>query len=256
MQSKNTDLNILVSIMIVALFLLGWSITNTVSGKLSEEDSPGTYSDNGPLREYKKQEKRIDAATTSTTVKAAASTSISTPVTTTTFPALCFRNTDCGMNGTWTTREYTCYQGDIYRQYISYRCAQPGTPYAECVGKEKLELVKNCGANEGCIYDEPLCEYTGDLENRKALWVPKNCTTFSINSFDEKEWEGYGFTAYYVPSENSAPKGLMLYIIKPGGTEARQQINFDKGTHVDDLLIGLSEMKKTGFDIKARVWIQ
>lgn len=90
---------------------------------------------------------------TSTTIPSTTTTSI----TTTTLQPECYLNSDCGINGSKIVKNYTCYQNNINRQYIAYRCVNPGTPSAKCVGTEKWEIIKTCGGYT-CIEGKTICK--------------------------------------------------------------------------------------------------
>jgi len=82
--------------------------------------------------------------TTTTTTSVVTTTTTTTTTTSTTVirweEVACFSNSDCGINGTLVTKEFTCLEGNVYRQYIQYRCEKPGTREARCVGTEKTEF--------------------------------------------------------------------------------------------------------------------
>ena len=258
MSSTDTGLNLAVSIFIASIVLLGWIIIDLTAGSLGDRKAGlnETLATDYPEETTTSTSTTTTSTTTSTHLTTSTSTTSTTTSTYDTAYVECFQNTDCGDNGTWVSREYTCYQGDIYRQYISYRCSRPGTQYASCVGKENLDLLKKCGVNEGCIDGEPFCEYVGDVDTTKAHWTPKNATILDLDSGSERTYGGYSFALLYVVSENSQPKGVMVHVQKPDGNETWEYLKAEKGTQIDDLSAGIAEMSKTESWIWAKVWIE
>jgi hypothetical protein len=259
MSSGNQDLKLAAGILIAAIIVLGALIIDPAFGSVRKKTALNeTFTE-----DYEETTSSTSTTTTSTTTSSSSTTRFATTTSTTstttstydTHYIECFYNTDCGENGTWVTKEYTCYEGDIYRQYVSYRCSSPGTQYAKCVGKENLDLVKKCGYNEGCIDGEPYCEYTGDVEPVKARWIPQNATSINLNAESEPAYAGYRFALLYVVSENSQPRGIMIHVQKPDGSESWEYLKVDKGTSVDNLTLGISEMSKTESWIGARIWL-
>ncbi len=98
--------------------------------------------------------------TTTTTTTLTTSTTTTTTATTSTINILpeCYQNFDCGINGTEIIRNYTCSQNNINRQYVVYRCVNPGTPHAKCIGTEKWEIIKSCEGYEKCAEGKEVCE--------------------------------------------------------------------------------------------------
>ena len=149
-----------------------------------------------------------------------------------------------------------CYDGDIYRQYTHYRCENPGTRKARCVGTEAIEYVQKCGLYEHCIDGEAFCEYTEDIDRKEASWRPGGAASLDISNEYERSYKGYRFTIVYVASEFSEPKGVMVDVFKPNGEETWEYIAYGGGTVVGKLNVGLYSMSKKSFEIDAQVWIQ
>lgn len=190
--------------------------------------------------------------TTPTYIKGLITTSTST---TTTAPE-CYLNSDCGENGTRITKNYTCHNGDICRQYIHYRCSKPGTPFAKCIGKEWIELIRKCELNEHCIDGEPFCEYLGDIDGSGASKRPSDSTLIGISNRYNNSYKGYLFSVVYVISQESKPTGIAINIQKPDGSKIREYCNYGKNIKVDNLVIGLIEIAKWRSGIWANIWIQ
>lgn len=165
---KNIFIGVILLIVIIALFVfvafLNQSIIcNTPYIRVGN----GCCLDTNDNRICDSDESTIYQTTTTTSV-----TTISTSMTTTSFPISiitttsittttlqpeCYLNSDCGINGTEILKNYTCYYNNINRQYIVYRCVNPGTSSAKCVGTEKWERIKICGGYT-CIEGKQICK--------------------------------------------------------------------------------------------------
>ena len=252
MTSKALDTSITLSILTISLI----SLSLIINAAMQETIKTQTAS----------QEEIEDTTTTSSTTTTTSTEPDTTPETktvtssTTTsteyFEAECFVNTDCATNGTHVSREYMCYNGDIFRQYTHYRCENPGTRKAICVGTEAMDLVKKCGAREHCLDGEPFCEYTDDIDRKEASWRPGGMQSLDLSNDYERTYKGYGFTIVYVVSENSEPNGVMVDVYRPDGEETWEYIAYGRGTRIDKLNIGVFSITKKRFDINANVWIQ
>jgi hypothetical protein len=251
MSDKYVDPGILAGIAVVSLILLAWAINGFVSV--------------GPKAKIIYEEDYIDrivttssvVSTTTTTRRVASSTTSSTTTTTSLRPeeVACFSNFDCGFNGTMVTKEYTCYEGNIHRQYVQFRCSHPGTREAVCLGTQKTEFLKSCGVNEHCIEGDQYCAYALDVSLTEADWVPENSTLVYVNNNGFTAYKGYVFQAEYVVSELDRPKRLAVDVIRPGGYDNWEYIGYNKGTRVGNITAGIKDLYKDGYDIRATIWV-
>jgi len=69
----------------------------------------------------------------------------------------CYNNLDCGSNG-WIGN-LTCSNDDVYRNYRTYTCKNPGTSQANCTYVDTLTLKQDC---ENDTYSESYC-YDDDV---------------------------------------------------------------------------------------------
>ncbi len=60
----------------------------------------------------------------------------------------CNSNSECGVNG--YVDEPFCQNGDVYKNYKTYTCSNPGTPNAYCSNKTTAKLQQNCTSNQVC----------------------------------------------------------------------------------------------------------
>jgi hypothetical protein len=240
MDNKRINLNIAIAILLTSTILLAWSI-NKYSSEITDLM-------NAPIKVYK--EHRVRQTTTSTTLVQLTTTSVFQVSSTTTTirpeSIQCMQHADCGINGTYTLREHTCYQGGIYRQYIAYRCENPNSTAARCVGSERRDFIRQCGRSEACVEGETLCAYEGPLDQTKSPWKLPGSNIIPVSSADETVYSGYSFKAVYVFSQNSRPEGLTIDVIKPNGEESWEYLRFEKGTVIGNITAGLSELSKEG----------
>lgn len=252
MASKDIDLNILVSILIVAVVIFSWLIGGSVIGDVIDKKTEGDNDD--PMKNNNSTSTSTTSTSTSTTIKRMITTS--TLTTTTTIAPECYLNSDCGENGTKITKNYTCHNGDICRQYIHYRCSKPGTPLAKCIGKERIELIRKCELNEHCIDGEPFCEYLGDIDGSGASKRPSDSTLIGISNRYNNSYKGYLFSVVYVISQESEPRGIAIDIQKPDGSKTKKYCSYGKGVRVDNLVVGLIDVSKWDSGTWANIWIQ
>jgi hypothetical protein len=157
----------------------------------------------------------------------------------------CYVNNDCGINGTLVTRNYTCNEGDIYTQYVVYRCTRPGTTESDCIGTEDSEIVRKCYSNETCVEGKPRCKpeelmclpgldyclYNITYHEDEGLTGSHKTTLFESDSNLPKDYGSItpsdldytGYNAYYIKTEaasyfsgNFTYSGVELAIIGNG----------------------------------------
>ncbi|MBS3080567.1 putative metal-binding motif-containing protein, partial [Candidatus Pacearchaeota archaeon] len=61
---------------------------------------------------------------------------------------VCFKNSDCGTDG--YAGENFCYLDDVYREFKTYSCSNPGTGVSQCFNTESIKLVEQCLQGETC----------------------------------------------------------------------------------------------------------
>jgi hypothetical protein len=192
----------------------------------------------------------ITYATTSS-IKSATSTTTTAEETTTKITlegVECYEDADCGVNGTETVKNYTCLRGDIQRQYIRYRCENPGMESAKCAGEEESELIKACGDEGVCVEDEPYCkslEKVGEynLRGRTINLIPETerhagweYDTVKLYGGYYSHYRGYSFRLNY---PITTPVGVFLQVRKPDGSETDFYCTESQNTKVDDMIVGL-----------------
>ncbi len=249
MDDKYVDPQVLASFFIVSVILLAWTINAYVSAP--------------PKAKTVYAEDYVDMIIVTTTTTSEPTTSTTTtstePTTTTTIlrpeEVECFSNSDCGLNGTLVTRDYTCYDGDIYRQYVEFRCVHPGTREAACVGTEEKEFLASCGVNEHCIEGDQYCAYALDVPLTEANWVPANSTLVYVSNNGFTAYGGYNFQVEYVVSELDKPRRLAVDVVRPNGYDDWEYLSYDKGTMIGNITAGIKELYKNRYDITATIWV-
>jgi|GEM_PF-2407592 len=63
-------------------------------------------------------------------------------------PPVCNTNSDCGTNG--YTGSPFCQGNNVYQNFITYTCQNPGTSNAQCVSNTTAQLKQTCSANQVC----------------------------------------------------------------------------------------------------------
>jgi len=171
-------------------------------------------------------------------------------------------NTDCGDDGIRVTRNYTCHNNDMYKQYITFTCRRPGTPESKCIGKENIEIILSAGKNEMCIEGKPFFEFTGDSGEYKGPSPHPYSKLIDINasSYKKMKHDGYyKFRLGKIISRNSRIIGAYLHIRKPDDTTLEWFITNELGLPyivVDDMRIGISSIKLTKDEKFATIWVK
>ena len=60
----------------------------------------------------------------------------------------CRFNSDCGTSG--STGNYFCQSGNVYQNYKTYTCNNPGTPSSSCTNSTTAQLKTTCSGNQTC----------------------------------------------------------------------------------------------------------
>ncbi len=251
MGDKFVDPGVLAGIAVISLVLLAWAISACVPA--------------GPKVKAVYEEDFIDkivrtttmVSSTTSTKPSTTSTTTSTTTTTVLRPeeVACFFNSDCGLNGTLVTKEFTCYEGNIYRQYVQFRCEHPGTREANCIGTAKKEFLKSCGVNEHCVEGDQYCAYVLDVSLTEADWVPGNSTLVYVNNNGFTAYRGYTFQVAYVVSELDKPRKLAVDVIRPNGYDNWEYLGYNKGTVIGNITVGIKDLYKDGYNIRATLWV-
>lgn len=133
---------------------------------------------------------------------------------------------------------YACTKNRIYSQYISYRCDKPGTPYSECVGKMKQEIVKSCVEDERCVDGTPYCRSAGGSWEYGKKCDGDNCLV--LNDTQNTTYKGYMFRLNY---SLSSPEGISLYVQKPGRRVIERYLILSHEELIDNLRVKLSYVR-------------
>lgn len=174
----------------------------------------------------------------------------------------CTLNTDCGDDGVKVTRNYTCKDDDMYTQYLTFTCRRAGTPEAQCIGKEHVELILSAGENEQCIEDKPFFEFLGDEGTYKGPAAHTYASLHAINASKYMKFKhdgDYKFRLGTIISRKSRIVGAYLDIMKPDGTKLEWFITNELGLPyivVDDMRIGITSISITGEEKYATIWIK
>ncbi len=204
-------------------------------------------------------------STSSTTIGITSSTTSSTSSTTTTSieeVIACTLNTDCGDDGIKVTRNYTCKDNDMYTQYLTFTCRRPGTPDAQCIGKEHVELILSAGKDEQCIEDKPFFEFLGDEGTYKGPAAHSYANLYGINASKYMRFKhdgDYKFRLGKIISRKSRIIGAYLHIIKPDDSRLEWFITNELGLPyivVDDMRIGITSISITEEEKYATIWIK
>lgn len=200
--------------------------------------------------------------TTTTIIKKTTTTIKLVPTTTTTtISPECYVNSDCGVNGTKIIMNYICYQGDIHRVYLTYRCKNPGTSSAKCIGKEKTEVVRSCDDDERCIKGEPYCRSLQKEGEYELITRPNptpgadqyfgwGYTKLNVNTTSYTHYREYEFKLNHLIK---SPLGVFLHMKNPDGNETDFYCTKQQNTQIDDMLIGVSYISMQ--EPYAKIWV-
>jgi len=205
------------------------------------------------------------SSTSSTSTSSTSSTSTSSTSSTTTSieeVIACTLNTDCGVDGVTVTRNYTCKDNDMYKQYLTFTCRRHDTPKAQCIGKEHVELILSAGENEQCIEDMPFFEFLGDEGTYKGPAAHSYASLHNINASKYMKFKHDGYYKFRlgtIISRKSRIVGAYLDIIKPDGSKLEWFITNELGLPyivVDDMRIGITSISITEDEKFATIWIK
>lgn len=62
---------------------------------------------------------------------------------------MCSTNSDCGINQ-FATGTQTCQGNNLYQDYITYTCNNPGSTNSSCASVKNPQLVQTCNNNQKC----------------------------------------------------------------------------------------------------------
>jgi hypothetical protein len=255
-MSSNNNLNILAGTLITSILLLSWILSGYAAEK--KTDNTTIYDDRADYEKLIEKiiSKRIRNATIQPNTTIISVTNQTKRNQTKPLEYIeCKTNNDCGINGTYVTNAYTCYEEDIYRQYIQYRCEKPATNQSICVGTERNEFISKCNNDEKCVPGDSFCAYEGNIEYMEFSYTAPDSTTLSITQEDTANYKGYKFKAVYVISQHSKTRGLAVDVIRPDGSEEWIYLFYEKEIRFDDLRIGLKDLEKEGRNIYAHIWV-
>lgn len=254
--------NTLISTLITSILLLSWAIYAYTTEK--PQTAEETYDDSQDIIEMTQRllSKKIrntggeKITQTDTRTEARQKTNKTRNITTPIQYIECTKNSDCGINGTYITNNYKCYDQDIYRQYIQYRCEKPNTTDSRCVGTVRHEFIESCETDEKCVEGDSYCAYEGGLELRQMQYVLPNSTTIYVNNKEKTEYKDYKFQTVYVISENRKPVGLTIDVVRKDGSEEWVYIKFERSIVLDNMTIGIKTIEKSRGNIEANLWIK
>jgi len=79
-------------------------------------------------------------------------------------PIVCLTNSDCGIDG-WI-ESLTCSNDDIWQNYITYTCNDPGTSAASCSDSTALKLKEDCGEDYCESWEDDYCKLDDVYHNK------------------------------------------------------------------------------------------
>ena len=98
---------------------------------------------------------------------------------------VCNTNSDCGINR-FVDIQF-CQANNIYQNYITFTCNNPGTASAYCVSSTVPSFQKQCGQGEVCYY--------GSCVDSRSL---SDAPSYNTNSNNYYPQNSYNQTSYYV----------------------------------------------------------
>ena len=122
----------------------------------------------------------------------------------------CSYNSDCGTNGFFGDK--TCSGDDIYQDYRTFSCNNPGTNQSYCSSSEDSRFVKTC--DNGC--KDGKCESGGSKKkkpvNETYVCEGDSCTLNLPYEYNEYRLGDYNITTSYL-GDSSADSGVKIPVI-------------------------------------------
>ena len=79
----------------------------------------------------------------------------------------CSKNSDCGKDG-YVSEAYCSSEGDVKRDYRTFKCSNPGTSQSSCSSNTEQRLIDDCVGDEICI---------GRQQNSLLTGIPKTSSS-------------------------------------------------------------------------------
>ena len=99
----------------------------------------------------------------------------------------CSQNSQCGTNG--YTGSPVCQNGNVWQNFTTYTCQNPGTPNSRCDTNTQSQLKTTCGQNQTCsngsCVTRPQCSDGIDNDNDGATDYPADFSCGSATDNDE-----------------------------------------------------------------------
>ncbi|MFH1968526.1 MAG: hypothetical protein ABIJ84_04015 [bacterium] len=114
----------------------------------------------------------------------------------------CDSNSACGTNG--FVGETFCQSGNVYQNYKTYTCNNPGVPNASCNSSTTAQLKQTCGQNQTCQSGSCTTQYSAiTVQTNSATNISSNQATLNGYVYNNNTncssdvWFEYGPTTSY-----------------------------------------------------------
>jgi len=96
---------------------------------------------------------------------------------------VCSKNSDCGTDG-WVNSP-SCSNNDVYQNYKTYICNNPGTPSSSCTSSTASKLKQDCGDTTYELWSAPYCN--GKIVEKSRTVHNKGCSSGACTAADTTE---------------------------------------------------------------------
>ena len=90
---------------------------------------------------------------------------------------ICNTNADCGTDA--YTGNYYCQSDDVYRNYLTNTCVNPGTTSSYCTTGTSSNIIDDCASNEYCVNGQSSCHQQTSYCGNGICNVGENVNTCS-----------------------------------------------------------------------------
>lgn len=111
----------------------------------------------------------------------------------------CATNSDCGTNA-FSSGAYSCQSNNLYQDYITYTCNNPGTASASCTSGKEAKQIQTCTNNQKCQIG---LWYTGCVAPTDTNTTNTNTNITNTNTNTNTTNTSYQTNAYQKCSGNS-----------------------------------------------------
>ncbi|MFA6269444.1 MAG: glucoamylase family protein, partial [archaeon] len=96
----------------------------------------------------------------------------------------CRTDAECGING-WLNGTNDCNSNDVFQQYATYSCVNPGTSSSSCLSSNLFRLKQDCGDSNVSSWSANYCD--GNSVKKQRVVHNNGCSVGACTSTDTNE---------------------------------------------------------------------